>query len=221
MKYIIELMDIAGEPLPLRFLSLPRRRILAFLRLEDRTVAELARELAVSTNAVRGHLAVLERDGVVAQGEVRRESVGKPAQTYGLSTDGEELFARAYAPMLLAFLDLIGEWDGAEGLTEVLGAVGARLGAAAAGGGPEEGAAEALRALAAEVAPDQRGGELTLVVAGCPLAAAVAERPALCDLMAAFVSGAAGAAASERCDRTGARPRCRFALSDPSTCARP
>ena len=211
-------MDIFHEPLSLRFLSLPRRRILAFLRLEDRTVAELARELGVSTNAVRGHLAVLERDGAVAQEGVRRESVGKPPQIYSLSTAGEELFARAYAPMLLAFLDLLGEWDGAEGVTEVLGAVGARLGAGVKDEGPA-GAAQALRALAAEVTSERGDGQVTLVVAGCPLAAAVAERPWLCGLMTAFVSGAAGRAASECCDRTGARPRCRFALSESDTCA--
>lgn len=106
VKYIIELMGILQESFPLRFLSSPRRRILALLRLDDRTVTELARELAVSSNAVRSHLAALERDGVVDQGDVRRESVGKPARTYSLSTAGEELFARAYAPMLLCLIGL-------------------------------------------------------------------------------------------------------------------
>ena len=163
---------------------------------------------------------MLERDGVVDQGGVRRESVGKPARVYRLATAGEELFARAYAPMLLAFLDLLGEWDGADGLTEVLSAVGARLGAGATGRGPAA-AAEALRALDADVTSDRGDGNVMLVVSGCPLAAAVAARPDMCDLMAAFVSGAAGRAASERCDRAGARPRCRFALSDPATCAQP
>ena len=218
MKYIIELMSIFHGPLPLRLLSSPRRRIVAFLRLDDRTVAELARELTVSTNAVRSHLTALERDGVVDRGGVRRESVGKPARIYRLSTAGEELFARAYAPMLLAFLDLLREWDGPEGLTEVLSAVGARLGAGATGRGPA-GAVEALRALDADVTSDRGDERVMLVVSGCPLAAAVAERPGLCDLMTAFVSGAAGSAASERCDRAGARPRCRFAFSDPATCA--
>ena len=213
-------MSISHEPLPLRFLSFPRRRIVALLRVGDRTVAELARELVVSTNAVRSHLAALERDGVVDQGGTRRESVGKPARIYRLSTAGEELFARAYAPMLLAFLDLLGEWDGTEGLTEVLRAVGARLGAGVTGGGPA-GAAEALRALDADVTSDRVDGQVNLVVSGCPLAAAVAERPGLCGLMTAFVSGAAGTDASERCDRAGARPRCRFALSNPATCAQP
>ena len=56
VKYIIELMGISHEPLPLLFLSFPRRRIVGLLRLDDRTVAELARELAVTTNAVRSHL---------------------------------------------------------------------------------------------------------------------------------------------------------------------
>ena len=99
----------------------------------------------MSTNAVRSRLTVLERDGVVDQGGVRRESVGKPARIYRLSVAGEELFARAYAPMLLAFLDLLGEWHGTEGLTEV------------------------LRALDADVTSDQGDGQVMLVVSGCPL----------------------------------------------------
>ena len=213
-------MAILQEPFPIRFLSPSRRHIVTLLRARNRTVAELAEELAVSTNAVRSHLAALERDGVVARGGTRRESVGKPARIYGLSTAAEELFPRAYAPMLLALLDLLVEWDGAEGLTEVLGAVGARLGAGVSGGGPD-GAAEALRALAADVAADRADGEVLLIVLGIALAAAVAERPSLCDLMTAFVSGAAGAAANERCDRAGARPRCRFAFADQAVCAQP
>jgi hypothetical protein len=39
VKYIIYLMGIFHEPLPLHFLSFPRRRIVALLRLDDRTVA--------------------------------------------------------------------------------------------------------------------------------------------------------------------------------------
>ena len=51
------------------------------------TVDELARELDLTNNGVRAHLATLERDGIVRQsGVVRRESGGgKPA--YLLRTD--------------------------------------------------------------------------------------------------------------------------------------
>ena len=210
-------MTIAGEALPLRLLPIPRRRIVALLRAGNRTVPELAGELAVSGNAVRGHLTVLERDGVVDQGGTRRESVGKPARLYRLSAAGEELFPRAYAPVLLAFLDLLGEWDGAEGLTEVLSAVGARLGA----GMGLEGAAAALRALGTDVACERRDGQVFLGASGCPLARAVVERPGLCGLMTALVGAAAGGLASEHCDRGGARPRCRFALADAAPCAQP
>lgn len=69
------------------------------------------------------------------------------------------------APTLLAFLDLLGEWNGTEGLTEVLSAVGARLGAGPTGGGP----AGALRALDADVTSDQGDGQVMLVVSGWPL----------------------------------------------------
>jgi predicted ArsR family transcriptional regulator len=100
----------------------------------------------------------------------------------------------------------------------VLGAVGARLGAGSAGGWPS-GAAAALCDLGADVTSDRGDGQAVLVVSGCPLAAVVAERPEMCSLMTAFVSAAAGRAANERCDRSGARPQCRFELPDPASCA--
>lgn len=204
-------MPILTGTTSLGLLSSPRRAIVTLLRRGGRTIPELASELAVSTNAVRGHLVALERDGVVERGETRRETVGKPARVYGLSAAGEELFPRAYAPVLLAFLDLIAEWDGADGLGEVLHEVGARLAVGADGGGAE-GAARALRALGADATIDRATSQI--VVSGCPLAAAVDARPQLCGLMTALVSSAAGAPAVERCERNGGRPRCRFALSE-------
>ena len=201
------------RPISLDLLSSSRRTLVVLLRASGRTIPELASELGVSSNAVRGHLAALQRDGVVEQGATRREPVGKPARLYRLSAAGEELFPRAYAPVLLAFLDLITEWDGDDGLAEVLHEVGARLARGVSDGGTD-GAARALRALGATPSLDSASGEI--VVSGCPLAAAVTERPSLCGVMTALVSAAAGAPASERCERNGGRPRCRFALSDPA-----
>ena len=73
------------------------------------TVDELARELDLTNNGVRAHLATLERDGIVRQsGVVKRESGGgKPAYLYELTPEAEDLFLKAYEPVLYRLLDVL------------------------------------------------------------------------------------------------------------------
>ena len=56
----------AGTGWEQRFLSSTRGRLVTLLRRSARTVDELAHELGLTDNAVRAHLATLERDGLVA-----------------------------------------------------------------------------------------------------------------------------------------------------------
>jgi predicted ArsR family transcriptional regulator len=72
-----------------RFFRSTRGRIVTLLRRSGRTVEGLARELGLTDNGVRAHLATLERDGVVRQrGSVRRGSGGdKPAYVYELTPE--------------------------------------------------------------------------------------------------------------------------------------
>ena len=79
-----------------------RGRVVTLLRRSGHTVEELARELGLTNNGVRAHLATLERDGIVRRsGVVRRESGGgKPAYLYELTPEAEDLFPKAYEPAL-------------------------------------------------------------------------------------------------------------------------
>src|SRR5437899_12396588 len=54
-----------------RFFASTRGRIIQLLRRGSRTVDELAEAVDLTDNGVRGHLATLERDGIVAQTGVR------------------------------------------------------------------------------------------------------------------------------------------------------
>jgi len=92
-----------------KFLESTRGRIVALLRRSGRTVEELARTLGLTDNGVRAHLATLERDGIVRQrGSVRRGSGGgKPPYVYELAPEGEDLFPKGYAPVLLRLLDVV------------------------------------------------------------------------------------------------------------------
>src|SRR5215468_2499006 len=76
-----------------RFVESTRGRLVALLRRDVRTVDELAQQLGLTDNAVRAHLAALERDGwVVSRGVRHSGSSGKPATIYELTPDAEVLF---------------------------------------------------------------------------------------------------------------------------------
>ncbi len=106
-----------------RFFSTTRGRIVALLRRATRTVDELADVLGLTDNAVRAHLATLERDGLVQQSGLRRGS-GKPAYAYDLTPEAERLFPKAYGPILGELLDVLAERLPPAELEELLRAVG-------------------------------------------------------------------------------------------------
>src|SRR6266581_530224 len=91
-----------------RFFASTRGRIVMLLRRASRTVDELAKALNLTDNAVRAHLATLERDGIVRQGGVRRGS-RKPSSIYDLAPEAEQLFPKAYDPVLQHLLEVLGE----------------------------------------------------------------------------------------------------------------
>src|SRR6266581_7262549 len=86
-----------------RFFNSTRGRIVTLLRRGNKTVDELAQELELTDNAIRAHLATLERDGFVRQQGARR-SASKPAYVYELGPAAEQLFHKAYEPVLQQLL---------------------------------------------------------------------------------------------------------------------
>jgi predicted ArsR family transcriptional regulator len=72
-----------------RLFKSTRGRILDLLRTRDRTVNELAEELRLTDNAVRAHLASLERDRLVVHSGMK-PGFRKPHTTYALVA-GEHL----------------------------------------------------------------------------------------------------------------------------------
>lgn len=195
-----------------------RARVMALLRRSSRTVDELARELGVTDNAVRPHIAALEKDGLVHSAGTRTGGgAGKPATVYELDSDAEPLLSRAYAPVLGALLEVIGDELDPRTAKRVLRETGKRL--AAASGGRADGdltararaAAAVLTALGGDVTVERAGGVVKLSGAACPLASAVSRNPHVCHAVESLVGEIAGAKATECCDRS-SRPRCCFEL---------
>ena len=108
-----------------KFFESTRGQLVTLLRRGGRTVEELAQVLVLTDNGVRAHLATLERDGLVQQrGSVRRSSGGgKPAYVYELTSEAENLFPKAYEPVLHRLLDVLSERMGPEESEMLLRAV--------------------------------------------------------------------------------------------------
>lgn len=197
-----------------RFLASTRGRVISLLRRSEGTVNELAEELGLTDNAVRAHLASLERDGLVEQRGVRR-GVGKPAYVYGLSPAARHLFPKAYDRLLSQLLDLLAERHGAAEVEALLVEAGRR---AVAGRELPE-AAEARLEAALELVRDLGGlaevegvnGATMIKGYSCPLAELVPGHPEICRMVESILSEVVGAPVRERCEK-GDNPRCIFDL---------
>ena len=203
-----------------KFLESTRGRIVTLIRRSSRTVEDLAQELDLTDNGVRAHLAVLERDGLVRQrGSVRRggSGGGKPAYVYELTPQAEDLFPKAYEPVLRRLLDVLSEQGGEEKSEALLRAVGGRL--AEERGVPAadtrtrlEAAAEVLSELGGLAEVEEPDGGLVIRGYSCPLGGVTPEHPEVCRMAETMIAELAGVPVHERCDR-GERPRCCFEIA--------
>jgi predicted ArsR family transcriptional regulator len=202
-----------------RFLDTTRGQIVSMLRRGARTVDELAGALGLTDNAIRSHLAGLERDLLIRQAGVRRTSgVGKPAVVYELHPDAEPLFSRAYPPVLTTLVEAVVSECDADQTERVLRDVGRRL--AQQAGGRASGSLEmrtqaavgVLAALGGDAEFSNEGGDFTIRGSGCPLSASVSKRPELCRAVETLIAEVAGADVRMCCEH-GERPRCCFSVA--------
>ena len=197
-----------------RLLAGTRGRILEELRRGAASVSELAARLELSPNAVRSHLAALERDRLVAWDQRERRGVGKPAHAYRLTQDANTLTPKAYDAMLDVVLAAARERAGARGYAAILRDAAERL--AGEGAKAKTFAARLadcralLASVGAEVEVERSGNTLRLRGADCPLASMVAAHPELCGVLAAVIARRLGVTVKERCDRASTLPRCCF-----------
>jgi predicted ArsR family transcriptional regulator len=202
-----------------KFFESTRGRVVTLLRRASFTVDELARELDLTDNGIRAHLAVLERDGIVRQrGSVRRSSGGgKPAYVYELTQEGEDLFPNAYEPTLRRLLDVLSDRLGPEESGALLRSVGRRLAeehSTRADGAHArlETAIEVLNELGGLAELEERDGAVFIRGYSCPLAGVTRDHPEVCRMAEALVGEVAGVSVREHCDR-GERPRCCFEVA--------
>jgi predicted ArsR family transcriptional regulator len=192
-----------------------RSEMLRLLRRSRQTIASLADTLRLTDNAVRTHVAALERDGIVAHVGTQRDTGGKPARVYALTGAGEELFPKAYALVLNGLVEEIARADGRDHALELLRAVGRQAAAGVAQAAEPDArvamAAAALRDLGGEIEVRRTDQGWQLQGYACPLSGVTVKQPEVCALAQALVEEITGGRVTECCER-GERPRCGFTV---------
>ena len=199
-----------------RFFESTRGQIVTILRGSQCTVEELAQKLKLTDNAVRAHLATLERDGLVRQSGVRR-AARKPHFIYTLTADADRLFPKAYDALLNQLIAILKGRLKRQEIDAILREVGRAVAANAPQGhrnGLESRVQNALSALeamggAAEV--ERHDDKFVIRSSSCPLAAAVSVHPEVCRLAETLVAEIVKVPVEEHCHRA-PHPQCRFEI---------
>ena len=203
-----------------RFFESTRGRIVTLLRGNNSTVNELAEKLGMTDNAVRAHLATLERDGLIRQGGVQRGH-RKPHFAYELTPEAEHLFPKSYDALLNVLLSVMKERLAPEELVDVLREVGRKAAAdkmATPAIGSDlsvkaEKAVEVLEALGGAPRLEREEDKIIIRSASCPFGAAVEAHPEVCCVAETLVAQITGGRVREKCNKTAIPPRCSFEIA--------
>jgi DeoR family transcriptional regulator, suf operon transcriptional repressor len=188
-----------------RLLESTRGRILQLLRTKEQTVNDLAAALELTDNAVRAHLLSLERDGLVRQSG-SQPGVRKPHATYALAPDAEQIFPKAYGPLVDLILTVFSRKLTPSELKNGMRQVGRKV--AEEHLGEVKGKTRQQRINAAlRILSDLGGaarfekseGKHLIRGHGCPLAAATGRHPEACLIAESLLSRVIGVPVKERC----------------------
>jgi predicted ArsR family transcriptional regulator len=193
-----------------------RGRIIDLLRRSDLTANEIAARLGLTHNAVRGHLAALQREGLVREGGSRRSGT-RPAVVYTLAPDADAVFSSAYIPFVVHLVRVLQEKLRQPELDDVMHKVGRGLAAdwpRARGDLPKrvEAASALLEELGSLNEVEKLDGGFLIRGYGCLLAQAVHGRPEVCRAMESLLAELVEVPVRECCDRSGTSPRCCFEI---------
>jgi predicted ArsR family transcriptional regulator len=191
-------------------------RIMELLRRRPMTVDEIAVALSVTRTAVRSHLATLQRDQLVEERGSRR-GASKPSRVYGVTTQAELLFSRAYVPILTQLLHVLARRMSPAEFDSIMHEVGrGAMGDRAVPRGPLHdrvvNASSLLNELGGLTEVDEEDGLYVIRSHGCPLAAATADHPEACSALESLLSEFVGTRVTKCCDRYD-RVRCCFEVA--------
>jgi predicted ArsR family transcriptional regulator len=166
-----------------------RRQILDHLHREhSATVKDLAPLLNLTPTGIRQHLAVLEREGLVAA-ERERGHVGRPAFIYRLTEAGEALYPTRHDVLAVMLMEEIRRVAGAEVLQRILRRVADRMAQQSVARVEDRSLGERVEAVAALMREqgcvafaEERDGVYFLHERTCPYPAVARKNAAVCAL---------------------------------------
>jgi len=198
-----------------RLFKSTRGKILELLRTRECTVNDLAEALHLTDNAVRAHLASLERDRLVTQAGMR-PGVRKPHTTYVLGPEAEHLFPKAYGRLVSLLMSIFSRQVKRRNLRAGMRAAGRSVAhehLRALHGKTREQRIDAalgiLKELGGAASFCEEDGKHFIYGNGCPIAAATANHPEACLLAESLLTEIIGSPVKEHCIR-GPTPSCRF-----------
>ena len=158
-------------------------------------VRVLARAAHLSTMAMRYHLTLLAREGLIVQQETaRRGTVGRPQSLYALADEALERLPKKYNILAAQLLEEIGDTLGAKETRALLRRTGRRTAASApplrSGAGPQARMNRATKFLSDRgylARWEQTHGELLLNVCNCPYRQVAQEHREVCDMDHAMI----------------------------------
>jgi len=199
-----------------RFFESTRGKIVLLLRISDRTVDELSKELGVTDNAIRANLLSLERDGLVFQSGVTK-GFRKPHFSYSLTHDAEMLFPKPFDSLFTQTVSVLKKQFPPKKVEQILRRIGAELGGQyklpdkTAMNIRLDTAVNAFKDLGGVAAVSQKDGKTVISGKSCPLAAAVISHKEVCKLAESMVGEIVDTDVEEICERKGT-PKCRFEI---------
>ncbi len=173
-----------------RFFDSTRGKIVGALRSRGAASAfDLAAEFALSPNAIRQQLVILERDGLVTGKSVRRGKT-KPTHEYSLTTQADRYFPQAYDRMLGAVLREVRLTQGDAGVAQLFSGIAKRavgkISPAIEGKSTLErleAIADNIRGSGVAVDVEEHGDTIVLREHSCPYANVVSEHPECCTVI--------------------------------------
>lgn len=190
-------------------------RVLEQLRSGEKTVDDIAKDLHLSPNAVRNQLDRL-RDANLVATRGTRPGPSKPSVLYSITIEGEAHFSTIYLPVLTQFLREAERRCSDRQLMSFMTATGksfaerypkprGTLKSRARAG------ARLLKTFGAIPEVTTRNGKVTLMTAGCPLAALTSENTVACRIIEGLLSEYLSTSA-QTCCTVDPEPRCCFEL---------
>ncbi len=201
-----------------KFLANTRAKIVTMLRGGSRTVGELAGELALTENAIRQHLSILAREGIVQQ-KGARPGIRKPHLTYQLTLEADQLFPKAYGLTLLHLLSVMTGRFAESEVQSIMRDTGVSMAGEfpVAGGTWEERldrAVEIYDALGGLAVIERMDGMVFLRGDSCPVASVVDGHPEICIMLEELLSDVIKLPVRSLCQRE-PKNQCCFEITPP------